>query len=187
MNEELETAKEELQSTNEELTTVNDELHSRNQETSQVNSDLVNLLTTVDVPILILDRHRRIRRFTPKARSILNVLPSDVGRPFDDIKPNLDVPDLDQQIAEVIETDRRERVRGPGPGRTLVPDADPALQDDGQQDRWGDRLAGRHRCAQAPRQRRAARRRSRPSGRTAPRTSSWRRCPTSSVRRWPPC
>ena len=104
MNEELETAKEELQSTNEELTTVNDELQSRNQEVTQINSDLVNLLTTVDIPILILDIERRIRRFTPKARSILNVLPSDVGRPFEDIKTNIDVADLDHQIAEVIET-----------------------------------------------------------------------------------
>jgi two-component system CheB/CheR fusion protein len=104
MNEELETAKEELQSTNEELTTVNDELQIRNQETTQVNSDLVNLLATVDVPVLILDTARRIRRFTPRARAIMNVLSSDVGRPFDDIKTNLDVPDLDRQIAEVIET-----------------------------------------------------------------------------------
>ena len=104
MNEELETAKEELQSTNEELTTVNDELHSRNQEVSLANSDLVNLLGTVDIPILILDRDRRIRRFTPKARSILNVVPADVGRPFDDIRPNLSVPDLDAQIAQVIES-----------------------------------------------------------------------------------
>ncbi len=104
MNEELETAKEELQSINEELTTVNDELQSRNQEVNQVNSDLVNLLTTVDIPILFLDRERRIRRFTPKARRILNVLTTDIGRPFDDIRPNVDVPDLDTQIAEVIET-----------------------------------------------------------------------------------
>ena len=104
MNEELETAKEELQSTNEELTTVNEELHSRNQEVSQVNSDLVNLLGTVDVPILILDIDRRIRRFTPKARSILNVVPSDVGRPLDDIRLNIDVPNLHDQITEVIET-----------------------------------------------------------------------------------
>ena len=104
MNEELETAKEELQSTNEELTTVNDELHSRNQEVDQVNSDLLNLLATVDIPIVILDRERRIRRFTPKARSILNVIPADVGRPIDDIKANLDVPDLDRRIAEVIDT-----------------------------------------------------------------------------------
>jgi two-component system CheB/CheR fusion protein len=104
INEELETAKEELQSTNEELTTVNDELHSRNQEVGVINSDLVNLLHTVDIPILILDIAQRIRRFTPKARSILNVVASDVGRPLDDIKVNVDVPDLHAQISDVIET-----------------------------------------------------------------------------------
>ena len=104
MNEELETAKEELQSINEELTTVNDELQNTNHEMTQINGDLVNLLTTVDIPILILDSARRIRRFTPRARRILNVLAADVGRAFGDIKTNIDVPDLDQQIAEVIET-----------------------------------------------------------------------------------
>jgi two-component system CheB/CheR fusion protein len=104
MNEELETAKEELQSTNEELTTVNDELQGRNHEIVQTNSDLLNLLATVDIPIIILDRERRIRRFTPKARNILNVISSDLGRPLDDIKVNIDVPNLDSQVAEVIET-----------------------------------------------------------------------------------
>ncbi len=104
MNEELETAKEELQSTHEELTTVNAELHCRNQEVTQANGDLINLLISVDIPIVILDLERRIRRLTPKARSILNVVPSDTGRSIDDIKPNIDVPDLDRQIAEVIET-----------------------------------------------------------------------------------
>jgi two-component system CheB/CheR fusion protein len=103
MNEELETAKEELQSTNEELTTVNDELSSRNHEVTQINSDLLNLLVTVDIPIIILDLERRIRRYTPKARSILNVIPSDHGRPIDDIKSNIDVVDLDRQIADVID------------------------------------------------------------------------------------
>jgi signal transduction histidine kinase/chemotaxis methyl-accepting protein methylase/chemotaxis response regulator CheB len=104
LNEELETAKEELQSTNEELTTVNDELHSRNLEVGQINSDLINLLDTVDIPVLILDKQRLIRRFTPRARNILNVVPSDVGRLFDDIKPNIEVPDLDRQVSEVIAT-----------------------------------------------------------------------------------
>ncbi|HEX6275520.1 MAG TPA: CheR family methyltransferase [Polyangiaceae bacterium] len=104
MNEELETAKEELQSTNEELTTVNDELHSRNQEVTEVNSDLLNLLVTVDIPVIILDRERRIRRFTPKTRGILNLVPSDVGRPLDDIKLNIDALDLDRCVAAVIET-----------------------------------------------------------------------------------
>jgi two-component system, chemotaxis family, CheB/CheR fusion protein len=106
MNEELETAKEELQSTNEELVTVNDELHNRNQETAQANSDLINLLSTVDVPILILDAKRNIRRFNPKARRILNILPADVGRPIDDFRSNLPAINLDGLIAEVIETNR---------------------------------------------------------------------------------
>jgi two-component system CheB/CheR fusion protein len=106
MNEELETAKEELQSTNEELTTVNDELHSRNQELSQANSDLVNLIGTVDIAILILDIERKIRLFTPKARTILNVMPSDVGRPIDHIKPNIVIADMDAQIADAIENVR---------------------------------------------------------------------------------
>ncbi|MCU1277506.1 MAG: Sensor protein, partial [bacterium] len=96
-----ETAKEEIQSTNEELSTVNDELHSRNQELSQVNADLINLLDTVDIPMLILDAERRIRRFTPKARRLLNVLQSDVGRLIDDIKPNVNV-DLERMVAETI-------------------------------------------------------------------------------------
>jgi chemotaxis methyl-accepting protein methylase/signal transduction histidine kinase/chemotaxis response regulator CheB len=103
LNEELETAKEELQSINEELTTVNDELHSRNQEVTQINSDLVNLLSTVEMPVVIVDVNRRIRRFTPNAQRIWNVLPADVGRPLDDIRANVAVPDLDRQIAEVIE------------------------------------------------------------------------------------
>ncbi len=104
LNEELETAKEELQSTNEELTTVNDELHRRNLEVGQINSDLANLLDTVDLAIVILDLRRHIRRFTPKAQALLSVLPSDIGRSFDDIKTKLDLPDLDRRIAEVIAT-----------------------------------------------------------------------------------
>jgi len=104
INEELETAKEELQSTNEELTTVNDELHSRNHEMKRVNSDLVNVLSAVDLPILILDSERKIRRFTPRARHILNVVASDVGRPLEDLKLNIRVPDLDAQVAAVINT-----------------------------------------------------------------------------------
>ena len=99
-----ETEKKDLQSAYEDLMIVNDELRARNVEVSQINSDLVNLLNTVDVPILILDKHRGIRRFTPKARNILNVLPTDVGRRLDDIRPNIDVPDLDRQISDVIET-----------------------------------------------------------------------------------
>ena len=64
-NEELETAKEELQSTNEELNTLNEELQERNEELSRVNSDLLNLLASVQIPIVMVSRDLRIRRFTP--------------------------------------------------------------------------------------------------------------------------
>ncbi len=102
-NEELETAKEELQSSNEELTTLNEELQNRNAELGQIADELSNLLVGVNIPIVILGADRRIRRFTPAAEKLLNLIPTDVGRPISDIKPNIDVPDLDRLISEVIE------------------------------------------------------------------------------------
>jgi two-component system CheB/CheR fusion protein len=131
LNEELETAKEELQSTNEELTTVNDELNTRNLEAVQANNDLANLLDTVDLPIVILDKQRHIRRFTPQARVTLNLLPSDIGRLFDDIRPNVEVPDMDELIHQVISTfvakEREVQSRG---GRWYRMQIRPYKQDD---------------------------------------------------------
>ena len=103
-NEELETAKEELQSVNEELTTVNEELQHRNVELSQLNNDLNNLFAGVDIPIVILGSDARIRRFTPMAAKVLNLIPADLGRPIGDIRPNLDLSDLEQVCRQVIDT-----------------------------------------------------------------------------------
>jgi two-component system CheB/CheR fusion protein len=102
-NEELLTAKEELQSTNEELTTVNEEMHSRNAELSQINNDLNNLLSSVNIPIVMLGNDLKIRRFTPQAEKVLNLLPIDVGRPVSDFKPKIDIPDLEALFQDVIE------------------------------------------------------------------------------------
>jgi len=103
-NEELDTAKEELQSTNEELSTLNDELHGRNEELSRVNSDLVNLLGSVQIPIVMVSQDLRIRRFTPAAEKTLNIIASDVGRPIGHLKPNFACPDLEGLIAHVIDS-----------------------------------------------------------------------------------
>jgi two-component system CheB/CheR fusion protein len=109
-NEELQTAKEELHSANEELTTVNEELGNRNSELATVNNDLNNLLTSINIPIIIVDSELRVRRVTAPGEKIFNLIPSDVGRPLSNIKPNLDVPDLVPLIREVIETlSSRER------------------------------------------------------------------------------
>ncbi|MGO9255723.1 MAG: PAS domain-containing protein [Bryobacteraceae bacterium] len=46
----------------------------------------------------------RIRRFTPQAEKLLNLLPDDRGRPIGNIRPNIDVPDLARLVTEVIDT-----------------------------------------------------------------------------------
>jgi two-component system, chemotaxis family, CheB/CheR fusion protein len=102
-NEELDTAKEELQSTNEELNTVNEELHARNEELSRVNSDLLNLLGSVEIAIVIVANDLRIRRFTPMAERVLNLIPTDIGRPIGHIKPNIDCPQLETLITHAID------------------------------------------------------------------------------------
>ena len=102
-NEELETTKEELQSTNEELCTVNEQLQHRNLEINQTSNDLQNLLASTTIPVVMVGPDLRIRRLTPPARKIMNLLPTDLGRPIGDLKANVDVPDLEALIAEVID------------------------------------------------------------------------------------
>jgi two-component system, chemotaxis family, CheB/CheR fusion protein len=103
-NEELETAKEEIQATNEELITTNEELRNRNLEQHQINNDLINLLASINIPILMLANDLKIRRFTPMAKQLFNLIPTDMGRPFSDIRSSLDVPNLEAMILEVIDT-----------------------------------------------------------------------------------
>jgi two-component system, chemotaxis family, CheB/CheR fusion protein len=104
INEELETSQEELQATNEELRTINEELINRNLELGQLNNDLRNLLSSINIPILMLDGELRIRRFTALAQPIFNLILADLGRPFSDIQPNINIPDLRASIHEVIDT-----------------------------------------------------------------------------------
>ena len=104
INEELETSKEEIQSSNEELTTVNEELQNRNEELNRVNNDLNNLFSSVHMAIVMVWRDLRIRRFTPLAEKLFNLIASDVGRPISDIKLKIEVEDLAQILTEVIDS-----------------------------------------------------------------------------------
>jgi two-component system, chemotaxis family, CheB/CheR fusion protein len=104
-NEELETSKEEIQSSNEELATVNDELNNRNQEANRINNDLLNLIGSIQTAIVMLGPDLRVRRFTPAAEKLLNLIPTDIGRPLGDLKLHLDgLPDLEPLLLEVLET-----------------------------------------------------------------------------------
>jgi two-component system, chemotaxis family, CheB/CheR fusion protein len=72
----------------------------------------------VPAAIIIVSSELRIRRFTPMAEQVLNLIPNDIGRPLGDLKGNVEGPDLDVVTREVIDsvapkelevTDRRGR------------------------------------------------------------------------------
>ena len=102
INEEFQTAQEELQSTNEELTTLNDELRNRNVELGRLADDLNNVIEGVEIPILILDTELRLRRFTPRADEIVNIVPADVGRPITDFSMKVGIPGFEDAIRTVL-------------------------------------------------------------------------------------
>ena len=88
-NEELETSKEELQSVNEELATVNTELQLKVIDLSRANNDMNNLLAGTGIGTVFVDHNLCILRSTPAARLLINLIPSDVGRPMSHIVSNL--------------------------------------------------------------------------------------------------
>jgi two-component system CheB/CheR fusion protein len=104
-NEELETSKEELQSINEELNTVNTELQSKVMDMSRVNNDMNNLLAGTGIGTIFVDHSLRILRFTPTVEKIINLIPSDVGRPVGHIVSNLvGYSDLVADVKAVLKT-----------------------------------------------------------------------------------
>jgi two-component system CheB/CheR fusion protein len=111
LNEELETSKEELESANEELTTVNEEMANRHAELNRLHSDLVNIQTSAHQAIVLLGRDLTIRRFSVPAEKQLDLMASDVGRPFSQLRHNLAVSDLESFITEVIANVRRVSVK----------------------------------------------------------------------------
>jgi len=103
-NEELQTAKEELQATNEELQTLNAEMDSRNVDLKRLADDLLNLLASLQTPILMLDSALRIRRFTQVSEKLLNLIATDIGRPVSDLQPRIKVPRLQEILRQVVDT-----------------------------------------------------------------------------------
>ncbi len=103
-NEELTTSKEELQSMNEELVTVNTELQTKIDELAGANNDMQNLLNSIEIATIFLDNDLNVRRFTPQAAKIINLIPSDVGRPITHIVSNLKYEALVDDIKAVIQT-----------------------------------------------------------------------------------
>ena len=135
-NEELETAQEELESANEELNTLNEELKTNNVEFSKVNRDLANLLESISIPLVMVGRDLRIRRFTRAIEPMLNLIASDVGRSITDLQPQMELPDLRRLLLDAMEgRDRKPRDIRDAHGRwyslRILPSVEPNGKIDG--------------------------------------------------------
>ena len=86
------------------MNTVNDELHERNNELGRLNADLSNVFANVQVAIVMVGPDLTVRRFTPPAGTLLNLIPGDAGRSIEQINPDIDCPDLGDLIRGVIDT-----------------------------------------------------------------------------------
>jgi two-component system, chemotaxis family, CheB/CheR fusion protein len=99
---ELQASREELQAVNEELHTLNGELQVKVHEISQANSDLQNLMSSSDIGVVFLDRALNIKRFTPPVRQLINIIPSDIGRPLAHLTHRLETSELPALAAKVL-------------------------------------------------------------------------------------
>lgn len=117
-NEEMQSTNEELQSVNEELLTVNSEYQAKISELTELNADVENLLRSASIATVFLDRDLNIRRFTPDAVALVNVMARDIGRPIEHISVNFDGDGFVEQLRAVVVTrTMRERTADTPDGR----------------------------------------------------------------------
>jgi two-component system, chemotaxis family, CheB/CheR fusion protein len=103
-NEELTTSKEEMQSMNEELQTINAEMQTKLDDLALAQSDMKNLLNSIEIAIVFLDRNLNVRRYTDRASRIINIRENDVGRPLSDLTTSLLYPELNDDALTTLGT-----------------------------------------------------------------------------------
>lgn len=103
-NEELTTSKEEMQSMNEELQTINSELRSKLDDLALAQSDMKNVLNSIEIAVLFLDKQLHVRRYTDRAAKIISLREGDIGRPLSELSSILQYPALDEDARETLRT-----------------------------------------------------------------------------------
>lgn len=102
--EEVESSIRELQSVNEQLQSVNTELYSTIEGVSRENADLLNLIETLDVGAVFLDRNLCIRRFTPQGFGLFDDMEGCIGRSISNLRPKLEYDELEIDARRVWRT-----------------------------------------------------------------------------------
>lgn len=129
-NEELQSANEELQSTNEELRTVNEELQSANEELLTVNEELqsksveleataamlTNVKQSLDFPLLVVDRQRRVLDANRACRQLTRNDSALQGQSIHALAWRFPIGTLDDDLQRVFDSGERNVRELPGDG-----------------------------------------------------------------------
>lgn len=95
---------EKLLSLNESLVAANAALTQRMEEMARANTDLQNLMGATNIATIFLDEELRIKRYTPPAVTLFNIIPADRGRPLCDLAHRLEFNTTAEDAAHVLST-----------------------------------------------------------------------------------
>ncbi len=74
------------------------------EELSAAHDDMRNLLNSTEIATVFVDNEMRIRRFTPQATAIINLIQTDTGRPLQHVVSNLRHEGMIDDLAAVLRT-----------------------------------------------------------------------------------
>lgn len=71
-------------------------------ETSKANDDLNNFIASTGIATIFVDQGLHIKRYTPRATDIFNLIPADIARSLLDITHRLAYPKLTDDAASAF-------------------------------------------------------------------------------------
>jgi CheY-like chemotaxis protein len=74
------------------------------EDVGRAQNILQNLMTSLDIGVVFLDRRMHLERFTPRAQDLFEIAAGDIGRPLAHLTHRLDVDDLTASAVRVLET-----------------------------------------------------------------------------------
>ena len=101
---EIITANTNIKKINQELYSVNRAYQLQVKKLKELNSDLENLLRSIDIGVIFLDRQLKIHKYNSSAQKIINFRNTDIGRSIKDLKHNLEYVNLNKILEQFLQT-----------------------------------------------------------------------------------
>jgi len=104
------TANTNIKEINQELYSINQARASQIEILKELNGDLENLLRSIDIGVIFLDRQLKIHKYNSSAQKIINFRVTDIGRPIKDLKHNLDCTNFVEILEQFLQTECPEKL-----------------------------------------------------------------------------